>query len=133
MSSTFLPYMSTLLLRFTLNTCVDPPHQQKVTSLTFQPHERNSVILGSRSKTVESSRPYTLMAVSTSWDGSFKTWVLVDSERQSGGRTRVHSSWACHSMGDFHGLPCLGSAFSQDGTVLALNFQKVSFACSGRL
>lgn len=79
------------------------------------------------------------MAISTSLDGRFKSWVLVDEERENiteemeniteemerkGGK-EVHPSWACRSVGYYHNLPCLGPAFCQDGSLLALNFKKV--------
>ena len=76
------------------------------------------------------------MAISTSLDGRFKSWVLVDGgrgegegEREGEGEERkgkqVGPSWACRSVGYYHNLPCLGVAFSQDGSLLALNFKKV--------
>ena len=37
----------------------------------------------------------------------------------------VVPSWACRSVGYYHGLSCLGSAFCEDGSLLALNFKKV--------
>ena len=36
------------------------------------------------------------------------------------------SSWACRSMGYYHDLPCLGACFSEDGSLLAVNFRTVS-------
>ena len=73
------------------------------------------------------------MAVTTSLDGRFKSWVLVDGERgdekkeeEADERKGKHGpSWACRSIGYYHNLPCLGAAFSQDGSLLALNFKKV--------
>ena len=37
----------------------------------------------------------------------------------------VRCSWACQSVGYLHDLPCLGAAFSGDGSLLAINFKKV--------
>ena len=72
------------------------------------------------------------MAITTSLDGRFKSWVLVDEksesredEKEEKKRTKVQPSWACRSVGYYHNLPCLGAAFSQDGSLLALNFKKV--------
>ena len=69
------------------------------------------------------------MAVSTSKDGRFKTWVVVDSEASGREEKRTkggtHSSWACRSVGYYLDLPCYNAAFCEDGSLLALNFHKV--------
>ena len=115
---------------YILNTCVDPPHDQPVTSVTFQtqkPHTTKTHTLNHSSHgydgvTNEVSNQIPLL-VSTSLDGRFKTWVLVDWEGEKKGG--VVPSWACRSVGYYHGLSCLGSAFCEDGSLLALNFKKV--------
>ncbi len=97
------------LCRYTLNTCVDPPHNQPVTSITFQPrHHAN-----------KSSNQVPLL-VSTSSDGHFKVWVLLSE------RVEECGSWACRAVGYYHGLECVGAAFSEDGSVLAVNCKTVS-------
>ena len=111
---------------YTLNTCVDPPHNDKVTGLTFQPSWKRCGDESDHGRVV-------YMAVTTSVDGLFKSWVLVDEGREEeevephvreGKRDRP--SWACRSVGYYHDLPCLGASFSQDGSLLALNFKKVN-------
>ena len=110
--------------RYILNTCVDPPHDDKVTGLTFQPSWKRHMSESGHSLVVH-------MAVTTSLDGRFKSWVLVDEgreerEEQEGRKgKRVGPSWACRSVGYYHNMPCLGATFSQDGSLLALNFKKV--------
>ena len=112
------------LVRYLLNTCVDPPHNEKVTGLTFQPSLKRS------SRWSGQQHPVLYMAITTSLDGRFKSWVLVDEEGEGEGeerkRKKIAPSWACRSVGYYHNLPCLGAAFSQDGSLLALNFKKVS-------
>ena len=119
---------------YTLNTCVDPPHDQPVTSVSFQTqrphitktHSLNHSSQGYDDVTNEASNQIPLL-VSTSLDGRFKTWVLVDWEGEEEGEKKggVVPSWACRSVGYYHGLSCLGSAFCEDGSLLALNFKKV--------
>lgn len=48
------------------NTCVDPPHDDKVEALHFQPQQRNSS-LGH-------------LAVTASRDGKFKIWLLSEEQ-----------------------------------------------------
>ncbi len=48
--------------RYILNTSVDFPHNQHVNTLKFRPH----------------CDPNPVMAVSTSSDGKFKLWALID-------------------------------------------------------
>ena len=110
---------------YTLNTCVDPPHSDKVTGLTFQPSWKRCGDESDHGHAV-------YMAVTTSVDGWFKSWVLADGERKAEEEMEVgkgkqdRPSWACRSVGYYHNLPCLGASFSQDGSLLALNFKKVS-------
>ena len=52
--------------RYVPNTCVDPPHDDKVEALHFQPHQRNSS-LGH-------------LAVTASRDGKFKIWLLAEEQ-----------------------------------------------------
>ena len=76
------------------------------------------------------------MAVTTSLDQRFKLWVLVDEKGAESGdsedkgekgakvKTRI-PSWACRSVSYYRQLPSLGACFSQDGSLLAVNFSKV--------
>ena len=116
------------LTRYHQNTCVDPPHDRAVTSLSFQPvlHDLSSSS-GSDTDTVP-------LAVTTSLDNRFKVWLLVDGEGQGEGeggdggrrkRRRRVASWACRSVSSYRGLPCLGADFSEDGSLLAVNCSKV--------
>lgn len=41
-------------------------------------------------------------------------------------RGRKVASWACRSVGYHHNLSCTSGAFSQDGSLLAVNFSKVT-------
>ncbi|XP_064402757.1 WD repeat-containing protein 75-like isoform X3 [Halichondria panicea] len=90
--------------RYTLNTCVEPPHDRPVTSITFQP----------RHHTNKTSNQIPLL-VSTSLDSHFKTWVLLGEE--------VGVSWSCQAVGYYHGLESVGACFSEDGSLLAVNFK----------
>ena len=115
--------------RYVLNTCVDPPHDDKVTGLLFQPstgrHSRSSRQRHSH----HGNSQLVHMAITTSLDGRFRSWILVDGKEQDGEKeSAVPPSWACRSVGYYHKLPCLGGAFSEDGSLLALNFKKV---CQG--
>ena len=48
---------------YEVNTCVDPPHEQKIVALEFQPQKRKDPDM-------------TLLAVTAGGDGKFKIWVL---------------------------------------------------------
>ena len=48
---------------YEVNTCVDPPHEQKIVALQFQPQKRKDPDM-------------TLLAVTAGADGKFKIWVL---------------------------------------------------------
>ena len=119
------------LCRYIQNTCVDPPHDKPVTSLSFRPA---TPPLGGASTASRDPAPVPL-AVTTSSDQRFKVWVLVDPGEGEGegegeeggkrGRKRVPASWACRSVGYYHQLQCQDAAFSQDGSLLAVNFSKV--------
>lgn len=82
------------------------------------------------------------MAVSTSQDGKIKSWVVVDSddgvlkkkkkkeeeeeeEGEGEGKEKRLPSWACRWVGYFQWLPCRAAVFSEDGSLLAANFEKV--------
>ena len=82
-----------------------------------------------------------VLAVTTSLDERFKVWVLIDdrekeeevgskeaeSKKEKGKRRKRTASWACRSVGYYHSLPCMGVSFSHDGSLLALNFKKVTY------
>ena len=125
--------LSSFLFSFLLNTCVDPPHEQKITSLAFQP-KRSAAVNVTNTSPMATNRRHSSsapphMAVSTSLDGKFRMWVVVDSnvgKREEEGNLPSWS-WACRSVGYYRNLPCLGAAFCEDGSLMALNFQKVKW------
>lgn len=153
---THLPHVP--LTRYEQNTCVDPPHDKTVTSLSFQPATQTTPPLPRHSEitptsafssdstpTSADSAP-SLLAVTTSLDERFKVWVLVDAEGgkdeegegegegegAEGGKKRRRRkkkmpSWACRSVSYYHRLPCMGAAFAQDSSLLAVNFSKVTY------
>jgi hypothetical protein len=101
---------------------VEPPHNGKVTSLSFQPPPpRNSLSSSTSSAGKSSGSAPPLAAVSTSEDGKVKTWVLLGGAEERGGV----ASWACRSVAYYQCLPCRGACFSHDGSLLATNFKKV--------
>ena len=99
---------------------MDPPHDKAVTSLTFQPSHAPQRGQASTS----GPTPSVPMAVTSGMDNRFKTWVLVDAE-EGERRGKKVCSWACRSVGYYHKLCPVDTAFSQDGSLLAVNFTKV--------
>ncbi len=71
--------------------------------------------------------------MTTSLDNRFKVWLLVEGEEgegeeeggREGKRRRKVSLWTCRSVSSYRGLPCMDAAFSQDGSLLAVNWSKV--------
>ena len=126
------------LCRYVVNTCVDPPHNKRVTSLRFQPptawRGRSNPHSGSNRRW-NGTETSCIVAVTTSLDGKFKIWVLVSDEplgreEEDKGDKRQHhegrrSLWACRSAGYLQELTCEGCSFSEDGSLLAVNFSKV--------
>ncbi|XP_075036118.1 WD repeat-containing protein 75 isoform X2 [Mixophyes fleayi] len=95
------------LQSFVLNTTINSPHEDKVTSLTFQ----------CRSDT-EKDAP---TLVSTGDDGLFKVWVVRDNSdiyRQSSG-------WSCDFVGSYHRYKATDCCFSEDGSLLAVGFEEI--------
>ncbi|XP_073414225.1 WD repeat-containing protein 75 [Dendrobates tinctorius] len=95
------------LQSFVLNTTIDSPHENQVTSLSFQcgyVSEKDAPTL-----------------VTTGADGLFKVWVLQDNSdiyRQSTG-------WSCEFLGSYHGFPASACSFSADGSLLAVSFEDI--------
>ena len=104
---------------------MDPPHGKAITSLSFQ---------SSSSHPDPGDVP---LAVTSSLDNRFKVWLLVrgeegeeQEEEKVKGRRKSVEYWACRSVSSYRDLPCLATAFSQDGSLLAVNCSKVSSPCS---
>ncbi len=51
-----------------------------------------------------------------------KAWVCVEQD-MDGGKGRL--SWLCRSEGKYYNLSCYGCGFSEDGSLIALNYDKV--------
>ncbi|KAJ3391817.1 WD repeat-containing protein 75 [Lobulomyces angularis] len=85
---------------YTLNTRIDLPHEDTITSLEICP-----------AKTVNN----TLLAVTSSLDKNFKIWELDTSKKES-----VH--WKCRSVGFYKTIPALYATFSCDGSILAVSY-----------
>ncbi|CAH3175366.1 unnamed protein product [Porites evermanni] len=92
---------------YEVNTCVDPPHEQKIVALQFQPQKRKDPDI-------------TQLAVTAGADGKFKIWVLGE-ERLGRSNRR---SWSCQSVGFYDDTPCQDAAFSQDGSLLAVAYSQ---------
>ncbi|RKP27953.1 WD40-repeat-containing domain protein [Syncephalis pseudoplumigaleata] len=82
-----------------LRTRVDAPHQDKITSITA---------------TVRNGIP---LVVTTSRDGRWKAWGL-----QADNKTKY---WICVSSCDYRGMRARWSAFSDDGSLLAVAFNDI--------
>ncbi|GLC42212.1 hypothetical protein PLESTB_000643100 [Pleodorina starrii] len=98
---------------FALNTRVDEPHRDVVTSLAYHPCRHLAVTTGGFGA-----------------ESEFKVWVQERRRPEAaaaaggGGRRRgggaVVTSWRCRSTGGYKGLPLAAAAFSADGSVLAV-------------
>lgn len=68
--------------------------------------------------------PINKLVVTTSLDHMFKVWVLVSRETiQTKGGVRADVTWKCRSIGAYYGEPSYDSAFSNDGSVIAVSFK----------
>ncbi|XP_054262559.1 WD repeat-containing protein 75-like [Macrosteles quadrilineatus] len=88
--------------QFSLNTCVQQPHERAVTAVRFQPQVASD----------------TYQLVTAGQDGKFRLWQPSITES-------IHSEglrWVCDSVGHYHCLvpECVG--FSADGSVLGVTF-----------
>ncbi|XP_075790283.1 WD repeat-containing protein 75 [Pelodiscus sinensis] len=91
---------------FTLNTRINMPHEGHVTALCF----RDTDELEDRTPTL----------VTAGKDGRFKVWVLEndsDAEKPSMG-------WSCDFVGSYHNYPANTCCFSEDGSLLAVSFER---------
>ncbi|XP_029461844.1 WD repeat-containing protein 75 [Rhinatrema bivittatum] len=91
---------------FVLNTNINMPHEDQITSLCFQD--------------IDASENATPTLVTASKDGRFKVWLLRDDSdiyRQSTG-------WSCEFVGSYHSYQATNCCFSEDGSLLAVSFQE---------
>ncbi|KAL5006753.1 hypothetical protein ScPMuIL_015559 [Solemya velum] len=90
---------------YVLNTTVELTNQDRVHSLKFRPCCGGGNSLDP-------------MVVTTSSDGKFRLWTLVDDTDIY----RENDKWTCQSVGFFRDLPAGAAAFSEDGSLLAVVF-----------
>ncbi|XP_066029403.1 WD repeat-containing protein 75 [Pocillopora verrucosa] len=93
---------------YVTNTCVDSPHDKKIVAIQFQPQQKRD----------ESTPP---LAMTAGKDGKFKIWLLAEETAIKG----KEYSWSCQSVGYYGDKPCQDAAFSQDGSLLAVAYDKV--------
>ncbi|XP_057293636.1 WD repeat-containing protein 75-like isoform X2 [Hydractinia symbiolongicarpus] len=94
---------------YTLNTLVNPPHEDEVYSAVFRPLNKTS--------------KYSHMVATTSKDGYIKTWVLqVGKDSQD----KPVETWQLHSLGSYDKESCKQACFSSDGSLLAVLFSEVT-------
>ncbi|GLI71536.1 hypothetical protein VaNZ11_016768 [Volvox africanus] len=96
---------------FMLNTRVDEPHRDVVTSLVYHPCRHMVVTTGG-----------------SGLDSEFKVWIQEGQRPEAA--TGVHpitaaittaaTRWRCRSIGGYKSLPMTAAAFSADGSVLAV-------------
>ncbi|XP_062598774.1 WD repeat-containing protein 75-like [Saccostrea cucullata] len=89
---------------YMLNTIVHYPHDKKVVDIKFHPHGDDLDLIHS--------------VVTSSEEGKFKTWVLVDDTDIY----RKNSKWVCDSVGYYRDRPAGPVSFSEDGSLLAVGF-----------
>lgn len=89
---------------YALNTVVHYPHDKKVVDLKFRPHGDDLDVVHS--------------VVTSSADGKFKTWTLVDDTDIY----RKNSKWVCDSVGYYRDRPAGPLGFSEDGSLLGVGF-----------
>ncbi|XP_069839644.1 WD repeat-containing protein 75 isoform X2 [Dendropsophus ebraccatus] len=95
------------LQSFVLNTTINLPHEDQVTSLAFQ-----------CGCDLEKGHP---TLVTTGNDGLFKVWTLEDNSDTY----RQSSGWSCDFLGSYHGLKATACSFSEDGSLLAVSFEDI--------
>lgn len=98
-------FNSPIYQQFVLNTRVDNPHDDKITSIVAHPN-RHAI-------------------VTSSTDKRFKFWIKVALPKnpKTLDRSQQHS-WMCRSVGTFDNTPCIVASFSSDGSLLAASFGK---------
>eukprot|EP00002_Diphylleia_rotans_P032262 TRINITY_DN6760_c0_g1_i2.p1 TRINITY_DN6760_c0_g1~~TRINITY_DN6760_c0_g1_i2.p1 ORF type:complete len:947 (+),score=169.38 TRINITY_DN6760_c0_g1_i2:52-2892(+) len=92
----------------TLNTRVDAPHKARITSVVAHPKKD--------------------VAVTTSMDGRFKTWIPSTKQKQARNPEKAAETsrfWGCRSVGLYRNYPARHAAFSHDGSLLAVAFENI--------
>ncbi|GFR41531.1 hypothetical protein Agub_g2190 [Astrephomene gubernaculifera] len=107
---------------FALNTRVDEPHADQVTSLVYHPSRHMVVTTGGSGFGTTIG---TGLASGTGVDSEFKVWIQerrsASLEAKSGDRSAgTTTHWRCQSTGGYKGLPLGAAAFSPDGSILAV-------------
>ncbi|XP_052809622.1 WD repeat-containing protein 75-like [Mya arenaria] len=92
---------------YVLNTTVEWPHSETICTLKMRPISQTS------------SHDKRHMAVTTSADGKFKIWVLVDDTDIY----RTNNKWMCESVGFYRDFEAGSAEFSDDGSLLAVVFE----------
>lgn len=90
-----LKFWSVDVNKYALTTSADAAHKGRITSLSAHPTE--------------------LLFVTTGADGRFKAWGLQES-----GGVNNKQTWQCLYIRSYLDLPCTSSAFSADGSLLAI-------------
>ncbi|KAM6463818.1 WD repeat-containing protein 75 isoform 1-T1 [Liasis olivaceus] len=92
---------------FTLNTRINMPHEDCVTAMCF--------------RSTDGSEHVTPTLVTASSDRHFKIWMLlVDEDSETDERT----TWTCNFVGSYHNYQATNCCFSEDGSLLAVSFDK---------
>ncbi|XP_061464214.1 WD repeat-containing protein 75 isoform X2 [Rhineura floridana] len=92
---------------FTLNTRISMPHEDCVTAMCF--------------RDTDASESITPTLVTAGNDGHFKVWMLrVDNDGE-----QQDITWACDFVGSYHNYRATNCCFSEDGSLLAVSFEKI--------
>ncbi|XP_053554576.1 WD repeat-containing protein 75 [Bombina bombina] len=92
---------------FVLNTTINMPHTDQITSLCFSNGD-------------DSEKDFPTL-VSTGKDGCFKVWMLTDNSDIY----KQRSGWTCDFVGSYHRNMATNCCFSEDGSLLAVSFEEV--------
>jgi len=98
--------------KYALNSRIDAPHAGSITSMAFRPPGPAALRKGAK----DAAKEHPLF-VSTAADGQSKTWRVV-SQAVKGGKTQQY--WTARSVFGFRSTTPLDSAFSPDGSLLAI-------------
>ncbi|XP_053128663.1 WD repeat-containing protein 75 isoform X2 [Hemicordylus capensis] len=92
---------------FALNTRINMPHEDCVTGVCFR-------------STDESENPAPTLVTAGS-NGQFKVWMLL---ADNDGETNQSIGWTCDFVGSYHNYQATNCCFSEDGSLLAVSFEK---------